>query len=159
MARLLVAFLVGAGFSLGLGISEMTQPQTIIQFLDLGAASWSYKLLVVMFAAVTTYGLLLKLMLRRAKPVLAPRYMIPTGRELTKPLILGSAVFGVGWGLSGLCPGPALSTLNTGAARPLLFIATMTLGMWLQGRYTQAQEARQARAARQDNANPNAQAA
>ena len=138
-----ISFLVGLAFAFGLGLSGMSQPQTIDAFLNL-SGDWSYHLLVVMVSAFVVYGLLLRLILKqRQKPILTPRFMIPTNRQLTVPLIAGSAIFGLGLGLTGVCPGPALTTLNTGDVNPIFFVLTMIFGMWLYGQYNAFQQQRQ----------------
>jgi uncharacterized membrane protein YedE/YeeE len=127
-----VAFLVGLVFALGLGIGGMTQPPRVLGFLDVTGA-WDPTLAFVMVAAVLVHGVGVRLAARRAHPVYAPAFALPTRRDITARLIGGAAVFGIGWGLAGLCPGPALTAL--GGVRPgaVLFVLAMLAGMVLAG--------------------------
>ncbi|MEO8504404.1 MAG: DUF6691 family protein [Acidobacteriota bacterium] len=106
-ARLL-AVATGMVFALGLGIAGMTRPSKIIDFLDFFGA-WDASLALVMAAAVLVGLGVSPWILRRQSPRLAPRFVLPEVRAIDCPLLFGAAVFGIGWGLAGLCPGPALS--------------------------------------------------
>jgi uncharacterized membrane protein YedE/YeeE len=129
MKRLLSAAMAGALFSLGLGISGMTNPAKVIGFLDVTGA-WNPALAFVMAGAVTTYGVLRLLILRRSKPLWEKSF--PTHpAKVDVPLVVGSALFGVGWGLSGYCPGPLVASLATGSSTVLIFAAAMVVGMVL----------------------------
>lgn len=127
-AQEVVAFGVGLVFAMGLGLSGMTQPQNIIAFLDLQA--WNPALLFVMVGAISVYALGLRVVAQFSQPVLGGRFELPTQRNITWPLVLGSGMFGVGWGLAGFCGGPALVSLVTGQLDVLVFVGTMLLGMW-----------------------------
>ena len=127
----LVAFVVGFTFALGLGLGGMTQPARVLAFLD-AAGAWDPSLAFVMFGAVAVYGLAFPIVMRRGRPVFAARFGVPTRRDLDGELLTGAALFGVGWGLAGLCPGPALTALASGEPRALLFVAAMLTGMALQ---------------------------
>ena len=130
MRQLLAAFVSGATFALGLGISGMTRPGKVLAFLDVGGA-WDPSLAFVMLGAIGTHALLLRLILARRAPVLAPRFALPTRRDVDRRLIGGAVLFGIGWGLAGFCPGPAVTSLAGGRAEPLLFVAAMVVGMAL----------------------------
>ncbi|MEM9487747.1 MAG: DUF6691 family protein [Myxococcota bacterium] len=123
----IVAFATGLLFAIGLGISGMTQPDKVIGFLDV-SGDWDGSLMFVMAGAVAVYALVYW-RVRGAAPLLAPRYLIPSRRDLTPRLIIGAALFGVGWGLAGLCPGPAITSLGNGAAEAGLFVLAMVIGM------------------------------
>jgi hypothetical protein len=127
-----LAFAVGLVFALGLGLSGMTRPDVVQGFLDVTGA-WDPRLLLVMASAVTVYHLAYRRarrdVARGCAPALAPRYSLPTRRDVDARLIGGAAVFGAGWGLAGYCPGPALAGLATGADAAIGFVAAMALGM------------------------------
>src|SRR5690606_18053745 len=106
--RVLSALLVGVLFGLGLTISEMINPAKIIAFLDV-AGSWDPSLLVVMASALAVSFVGYRIVLARRAPLFGAAFQLPTKTTIDRPLIVGSALFGVGWGLAGLCPGPAIS--------------------------------------------------
>jgi uncharacterized membrane protein YedE/YeeE len=124
------AFLSGATFALGLGISGMTRPGKVLAFLDVRGA-WDPSLAFVMLGAIATHALLLRPILAGRAPLLAPRFALPTRRDVDSRLVGGEALFGIGWGLAGFCPGPAVTSLAGGRAEPLLFVAAMVAGMGL----------------------------
>jgi uncharacterized protein len=124
-----VSFLVGIIFSLGLGVSGMTQPQNVIGFLDI--QHWNPALLFVMIGAVTVHGLAFQLIRRLKSPLLDTKWHLPTRDDITLRLIVGSAVFGIGWGLTGYCPGPALTSLVSGDPQTFVFVGMMVFGMML----------------------------
>jgi uncharacterized protein len=111
---LLAGFVCGFIFGLGLLISGMTQPTKVLNFLDLFGA-WDPSLAVVMVAALAVSGVGFAVVKQRA-PLLAPRNQWPTRTDIDRPLLIGSALFGIGWGLVGLCPGPALENLADAVA-------------------------------------------
>ena len=107
----------------------MLQPQKVMGFLDLFGA-WDPSLVFVMAGAIIVHAAYYFLMKPKfAKPILAETYQVPTKKDLTSSLILGSAIFGIGWGLGGYCPGPALTSLATLSMKPLVFIVAMLIGM------------------------------
>jgi uncharacterized membrane protein YedE/YeeE len=122
------AFVVGVLFALGLGIGGMTQPARVLAFLDVGGA-WDPTLAFVMVGAVAVYGAAFPLVVRRARPLLGGTFAVPTRRDVDARLVGGALVFGVGWGLAGLCPGPALTALASGEPRAALFVAAMVTGI------------------------------
>lgn len=127
----LISYAVGFVFALGLGFSGMTQPAKVIGFLDI-AGKWDPSLAFVMGSAVLIYGVGFRWVTRaRQKPIFADRFQIPTRKELTPSLIIGSALFGIGWGIAGFCPGPAIASVSQGViALPslLIFVAAMFAG-------------------------------
>jgi uncharacterized protein len=125
--RSIASFAVGAVFSAGLGISGMTRPSKVLGFLDL-AGRWDPSLALVMGGAVLIGLASFPWILRHAAPILAPRFILPAPRGVSVDLLLGAGIFGIGWGLSGLCPGPALAALVTGAPPFLIFVASMAAG-------------------------------
>jgi len=125
---ILAALASGFIFGLGLLISGMTQPSKVLGFLDIFGA-WDPSLAVVMAAALAVSGVGYWLAQQRPQPVLAPKFNIPTNTIIDTPLVAGSALFGVGWGLVGLCPGPALENLATLSPPVIVFCVAMAAGM------------------------------
>ncbi len=128
------AFGSGLVFSLGLGIAGMTRPSKVIGFLDLFGA-WDPSLVLVMGGAVFVGLVSFALILRRASPVLVSRFVLPARHSIDARLFLGSALFGVGWGLAGVCPGPALVAAVTGSVPVLAFVAAMAAGLVAADRF------------------------
>ena len=130
----IAAFICGILFSIGLGISGMTQPQKVIGFLDV-LGEWDPSLVFVMGGAVISYFILQLLIQRRfSKPMLGERFQIPSRKDLDRSLIFGALLFGMGWGLGGYCPGPAITTLGSGSLNAVLFMVAMAMGMLLADR-------------------------
>ncbi len=125
----IVSFSVGLLFATGLAISGMTQPQKVIGFLN--PWDWDPSLLFVMLGAVGVHLVSYPLIRRRASPLLDTKWHVPTRKDVTTRLIMGSALFGIGWGLAGFCPGPALTSLASGDLRSALFVGAMIFGMLL----------------------------
>jgi uncharacterized protein len=134
MAPIASAFIVGMVFGLGLVVSEMINPARVIGFLDL-AGRWDATLLVVMAGALLVTIPAFSLILSRPKPFLARQFTLPAKTKLDRSLILGALIFGIGWGLAGFCPGPALAALASGSPGVLLFVITMIAGQWLAARF------------------------
>lgn len=134
--NILVAAFAGLVFGAGLTLSGMVNPAVVLGFLDL-TGSWNPALLFVMVGALAVavpgYQLL-----KGKRPVLAEAQAVPTRTDVDKPLLLGAAIFGLGWGLAGICPGPALTMLAIKPATAALFIVSMTVGM-LGARYAARQ--------------------
>jgi uncharacterized membrane protein YedE/YeeE len=126
--RTLVALFAGALFGLGLAVSGMMNPAKVIGFLDF-AGGWDPTLAFVMGGALLVTIPAFRLILGRQRPVLADGFELPTRSALDARLLGGAALFGVGWGLSGFCPGPAVAALVTGLAPVFAFVAAMMLGM------------------------------
>lgn len=124
-----VAFAVGFIFAIGLAVAGMTQPQKIINFLN--PWEWDPSLLFVMLGAVGVHIISYPLVRKRASPLLETKWHVPTRKDVTSRLILGSALFGIGWGLGGFCPGPGVTSLASGDTRVILFVGAMLLGMYL----------------------------
>jgi uncharacterized protein len=127
----LASFACGLVFGFGLLISGMTQPAKILGFLDV-LGRWDPTLLFVMVGALAVTALGYALARRRPRPVLAAHSLWPTRTDIDRPLVIGSALFGTGWGLSGLCPGPALENLASLSPRLIVFVVAMGVGMVLQ---------------------------
>jgi uncharacterized membrane protein YedE/YeeE len=124
----LAAFAFGVLFALGLGLSGMTQPNRVIGFLDV-AGHWDPTLVFVMGGAVLVGLLAFPRILHRPRPLLGESFALPTRTTIDAPLLIGAALFGVGWGLAGYCPGPALVSLVTLSPAVLVFVASMGIGL------------------------------
>jgi uncharacterized membrane protein YedE/YeeE len=127
---LLFALLAGVIFGAGLMISDMVNPARVLNFLDV-AGSWDPTLIFVMAGGlgVTTAGY--RLIFRRSAPLFGEKFNLPTLQQIDLPLVGGAALFGVGWGLAGMCPGPALTDLAALEPKAWLFVAAMLAGMIL----------------------------
>jgi uncharacterized membrane protein YedE/YeeE len=128
MKRLVVAFACGVLFAVGLAISGMTHPSKVLAFLDF-AGAWDPSLAFVMLGGVLVNVLLFRVALRRGKPLLAPSFALPARRAIDGRLVGGAALFGIGWGLGGFCPGPAVVSVAGGATPVVVFVVAMLVGM------------------------------
>lgn len=126
-----MAALAGLIFGGGLIVSGMTRPDKVQGFLDVTGA-WDPSLAFVMIGAIAVHFLLFRLILRRRSPLFDKRFHLPTRTDLDPKLVAGAAIFGVGWGLGGICPGPALVDLGSGVGAAAVFVVAMALGMTLQ---------------------------
>lgn len=124
------AFLIGLLFGLGLIISGMSNPAKVLGFLDLGG-SWDPSLAVVMAGAIAVGLIAFRMAGGKARSLLGYPMQVPAIGKIDKRLVYGSALFGIGWGLAGICPGPALTLLGAGAAKGFLFVAAMLTGVTL----------------------------
>lgn len=134
MKRLAVAFACGVLFALGLAISGMTHPTKVLAFLDF-TGGWDPSLAFVMGGGVLVNVLLFRVALRRGTPLLGRAFALPHKRAIDARLVGGAALFGVGWGLGGFCPGPAVVSLVGGAAPVVVFVVAMLAGMALHDRF------------------------
>jgi uncharacterized membrane protein YedE/YeeE len=128
MFMVLAAFLSGLLFGIGLVVSGMTNPAKVLNFLDI-AGTWDPSLAFVMGGAVVTTAIGYRLVLARDRPLLADRFHLPTTTAIDTRLLAGSALFGLGWGLVGYCPGPAVTALTIAAPAALVFLPAMLAGM------------------------------
>ena len=126
--QVFLALICGLIFGWGLLISGMLQPTKVIGFLDI-FGDWDASLAVVMAAALAVSGAGFRIVAVRERPLLASQRMWPTKSDIVAPLLIGAALFGVGWGLVGLCPGPALENLATLSPRVIAFVVAMAFGM------------------------------
>ena len=125
----------GLLFGLGLLLAGMADPAKVLAFLDL-AGHWDPSLALVMVGAIAAAWPAFALARRRERAWLGGSMQLPAARRVDRSLVLGSLIFGAGWGLAGICPGPALVLAGSGAGGGLLFVAAMLAGMALQGRWT-----------------------
>lgn len=141
MKATIVGLLAGLLFGAGLVVSRMTDPAVVLAFLDV-AGAWNPALLGVMGGAVATFGVFYWIATRRRGAVLVPELRVPRERPLDARLFVGTALFGAGWGLAGLCPGPAVTALAAGTPPTLAFAAAMAAGIALSGAIAQRAERR-----------------
>ena len=125
-----VALVTGVIFGVGLTLSGMVEPLKVVGFLDV-AGAWDPTLGLVMGGALAVTGLAFPVILRRGRPLWAEAFSLPTRQDLDARLVAGSLLFGIGWGLGGFCPGPALASLALGASGSWVFVAAMAAGMLL----------------------------
>ena len=131
LRQMLIPLLCGLVFGIGLTLSGMTDTQVVLGFLDI-AGDWNPALLMVMVGAlaVTVPGFWLAQ--KRRTPFFSTQFFLPASRAIEAKPLIGSLIFGIGWGLYGYCPGPALAALSSLAWQPLLFVAAMAVGVWLE---------------------------
>lgn len=126
--RLLAALAAGLIFGFGLSLSGMLDPARVQGFLDV-TGNWDPTLAFVLGGAVSVAGAGYALARRLPRPAFDGHFQYPTSRRIDRPLVAGATLFGIGWGLSGFCPGPAVAALSTGAPPVAVFVAAMLLGM------------------------------
>lgn len=132
--RVLAALAAGLLFGAGLSVSQMIDPAVVLAFLDIAAApdgGWNPALAFVMLAAVPVAAAGYALVFRRRTPLLEGTFAVPSQRRVDRRLITGALIFGVGWGLVGYCPGPAIAGLALGHPKTWLFVGAMLCGMGL----------------------------
>jgi uncharacterized membrane protein YedE/YeeE len=133
MIGLATVFLSGLLFAAGLGVSGMTLPQKVIGFLDFAGGDWDPSLGFVMVSSAGVFLLLHRLVLRRERPVFDTEFHVPTRTDIDAPLVFGATLFGIGWGMVGLCPGPAVTALASGQTPAWIFFVAMIAGMYAEG--------------------------
>ena len=127
-APLFAALLAGLVFGLGLIVSGMADPAKVLGFLDLGGA-WDPSLAFVMASAIGVGAFAFATARKRSVSFLGAAMKLPTSRDIDRRLVIGSAAFGIGWGIAGFCPGPGLVALGMGEVKALVFVVAMLLGM------------------------------
>ena len=133
MRRDFTALAAGLLFGVGLVISGMTKPAKVVGFLDV-AGAWDASLLFVMVGAIAVHFVALRLVRKRRAPLFDERFHWPTRKDIDGPLVTGAAIFGIGWGLGGFCPGPGLVAASSGSLAAIVFVVGMTLGMIVAAR-------------------------
>jgi uncharacterized protein len=144
--RLITAWAIGLIFGLGISLSGMANPAKVLNFFDI-AGTWDPSLALVMGGALATAFVGYRLVFRRTAPVLDLGFHVPKARAIDARLVGGSVVFGIGWGISGFCPGGALPALGTGGAEVFAFVAALVAGLLL-ARVLQSLRSGQTRPAR-----------
>jgi uncharacterized membrane protein YedE/YeeE len=130
-------YLIGVLFGFGLIISGMSNPQKVLNFLDI-TGNWDPSLIFVMGGAVIVGLGGFYLASRRSEAFFGGVFNMPTQRDISRPLIIGGLIFGAGWGIAGFCPGPAIVALGAGHLKALVFVISMLLGMHISSRYFSA---------------------
>lgn len=130
MKSLVSSLLVGFLFAIGLGVSGMTQPEKVVSFLDV-FEDWDPSLIFVMGGALLVHTILYRLITKRKTPLFAEKFQIPTRRDINLRLVLGAMLFGLGWGLAGYCPAPAITSLGALTLSPIVFVVSMLVGMMM----------------------------
>lgn len=128
MPVILIALVAGLLFGAGLAISDMVNPARVLNFFDV-AGSWDPTLIFVMAGALITTAIGYRVAFVRGKTLLGTAFNLPTARKIDVPLIGGAAVFGIGWGIAGFCPGPALAALVSLQPKVLTFLLSLVVGM------------------------------
>lgn len=127
--RLLISYLIGLVFGVGISISGMANPAKVLNFFDV-AGTWDPSLAFVMGGALIVTFIGYRFVLKRPAPLLSDTFQLPTRSDFDLPLIGGSAVFGLGWGIAGFCPGGALPALGTGRVEVFIFCAALIAGIF-----------------------------
>jgi uncharacterized membrane protein YedE/YeeE len=130
-AGLWTGLLCGLVFGLGLGVSQMVDPRKVLGFLDI-AGAWDASLMFVMGGALLVAAIGFRRVLHHPAPRFGDRFHLGTARSIDTPLLGGAALFGIGWGLAGYCPGPVIASLGFGNAEALWFLPAMVAGAGLQ---------------------------
>jgi uncharacterized protein len=132
LMSLFVQFLIGLLFGSGLVVAGMSDPAKVQNFLDLAAipsGGWDPSLAFVMGAGTLVTYLGYRFVLKRKQPIFDTLFHLPKAKNIDAPIVIGPAIFGIGWGLGGFCPGPAFTALGTGSSEALIFVVAMVLGM------------------------------
>ena len=130
MLRIIVALTSGVVFGIGLALAGMLNPAKVVGFLDIFGV-WDPSLAFVMIGGIAVNLIGLRVVLRRDAPLLCDRFALPTATTIDRPLIIGSLIFGVGWGLAGLCPGPVISSLMLNPSDMAAFALVLVAGLML----------------------------
>jgi len=130
LLRYLISLICGLLFGSGLALAGMTRPQKVLGFLDV-AGHWDPSLIFVLGGAVAFATVAFHFIMRRSSPLLTQNFDLPKAKAIDSKLIAGASIFGLGWGLSGYCPGPAIALLAAPDAEALYFLPAMLAGWWL----------------------------
>lgn len=129
MRRTILAGLIGLVFGTGIALSGMANPAKVLNFFDI-AGAWDPSLLLVMVSALVVTAIGYHFVLKQAKPVCGEKFHLPANRKIDAPLVAGSALFGIGWGISGFCPGGAIPALGLGEISAWTFVGAMLAGIF-----------------------------
>jgi uncharacterized protein len=127
-----VQFFIGLLFGTGLVVAGMSNPQKVLNFLDIAAiasGTWDPSLMFVMGGGALVTFIGYRLVLQRKQPIFDTVFHMPTSKTIDAPIIVGPAIFGIGWGLGGFCPGPAFTALGTGSVQAISLVVAMIIGM------------------------------
>lgn len=127
MREKVLALVAGLLFGLGLGVSQMIDRERVLGFLDV-AGDWDPTLAFVMGGAVLVTVISFRFVLKRPHPIFGEKFYLPTRNDVDRNLLVGAGLFGIGWGLAGYCPGPAITATVLGIANPLIFLVAMIIG-------------------------------
>lgn len=141
MRQILIGLGSGVLFGVGLVVAGMTRPSKVVAFLDV-FGDWDPSLAFVMGGAIVVHFLAYRLVPRMPRPLFAGAWTLPSRRDVDARLLVGAAMFGAGWGISGYCPGPALTSVVSGASPVVIFTLSMLAGMWGYSRWERARSAR-----------------
>ena len=130
MKNSVAALAVGFIFAVGLGLAGMTDPKNVVAFLDV-FGNWNPSLIFVMGGALVVHMILFRIITKQPAPLLASQFQLPKRRDIDKRLIFGSMLFGIGWGLAGYCPAPAITSIASLSFAPFVFVSSMVIGMLL----------------------------
>lgn len=128
MLRTVLAGVVGLVFGSGIAFSGMANPAKVLNFFDV-AGTWDPSLALVMASALAVAAIGYRIVFKRSTPLFDARFHLPTNRKLDLPLLAGSAIFGIGWGISGFCPGGAIPALGLGESSAWIFVGSMLAGI------------------------------
>lgn len=128
--HIVFAFLAGLLMSVGIAVSKMIDPAKVLAFLDV-TGNWDPSLALVMASALAVYSTGFWLIRHKPAPIIAEKFHLPVASKPDKPLLIGATIFGLGWGLAGYCPGPAISALSAGSIGTLGFVVAMVAGWYL----------------------------
>ena len=124
---ILSAFITGLIFAIGLGISGMTDTTKVLGFLTLNS-DWNPALMLVMGGAIVVHAVVYQIVKRRPSPMFTDGFHIPTRTDIDRPLLVGATLFGLGWGIGGICPGPGVVSIFSGSTEVLVFVVMMAVG-------------------------------
>jgi uncharacterized membrane protein YedE/YeeE len=127
MKLILIALISGILFGIGLALSQMTNPAKVLNFLDI-AGNWDPSLIFVMLGALAVTTLCFRKILTRPTPLFDKQFYLASKTALDKPLLIGAAIFGIGWGISGYCPGPSVAGLGLGNVEAIVMVVSIYLG-------------------------------
>ncbi len=131
MKQNLVSLFAGFIFGIGLALSQMINPDKVLNFLDV-FGNWDPSLAFVMIGALAISFIAFHFIPQRTAPLFEEKFSLPTRKDLDKPLIIGAILFGIGWGIAGYCPGPAIANLALASQDTLIFVISMIAGFYLQ---------------------------
>ncbi|MGJ0486106.1 MAG: DUF6691 family protein [Methylomicrobium sp.] len=133
MKTQLIAFISGILFGIGLALSHMINPNKVLNFLDI-TGHWDPSLLFVMIGAVSVAMIAFRFILKRSAPLWSPSFQLPLKKSIDQRLIVGAAIFGIGWGMSGYCPGPSVTGLSLFSSESVIMVLTIYLGFFVSHR-------------------------